>query len=66
MRDATPVLLVRGLCCSARLHADQIPALWRFGPVQIADHTRNNNIGAIAAAILNAALPRFAPVGLSS
>jgi pimeloyl-ACP methyl ester carboxylesterase len=65
MRDVTPVLLVPGLCCSARLYADQIPALWRFGPVQVADHTRDDNMAAIAAGILNAAPPRFALVGLS-
>jgi pimeloyl-ACP methyl ester carboxylesterase len=65
MRDVVPVLLVPGLCCSARLYADQIPALWRFGPVQVADHTRDDSMGPIAARILNAAPPRFALVGLS-
>ena len=34
-----PIVLVPGLNCSARLYAEQIPALWRFGPVQVADHT---------------------------
>lgn len=36
---ATPlsVVLIPGLNCSARLYAEQIPALWRFGPVQVAD-----------------------------
>jgi pimeloyl-ACP methyl ester carboxylesterase len=65
MREVMPVLLVPGLCCSARLYADQIPALWRFGPVQVADHTRDDNMAAIAAGILNDAPPCFALVGLS-
>jgi pimeloyl-ACP methyl ester carboxylesterase len=65
MREVMPVLLVPGLCCSARLYADQIPALWRFGPVQVADHTRHDSMAAIAAGILNDAPPRFALAGLS-
>ncbi len=65
MRGVVPALLVPGLCCSARLYADQIPALWRFGPVQVADHTRDDSMAAIAAGILTAAPPRFALVGLS-
>jgi pimeloyl-ACP methyl ester carboxylesterase len=65
MREVMPVLLVPGLCCSARLYADQIPALWRFGPVQVADHTRDDSMAAIAAGILKDAPPRFALVGLS-
>jgi pimeloyl-ACP methyl ester carboxylesterase len=65
MRESLPVVLVPGLNCSARLYADQIPALWRFGPVQVADHTRDDSMAAIAARILNAAPPRFALVGLS-
>ena len=65
MREVLPVLLVPGLCCSARLYADQVPALWRFGPVQVADHTRDDSMAAIAAGILNDAPPRFALAGLS-
>lgn len=65
MREVMPVLLVPGLCCSPRLYADQIPALWRFGPVQVADHTRHDSMAAIAAGILNDAPPRFALAGLS-
>jgi len=65
MGEVLPVLLVPGLSCSARLYADQIPALWRFGPVQVADHTRHDSMAAIAASILNDAPPRFALVGLS-
>lgn len=60
-----PSVLVPGLNCSARLYAEQIPALWRFGPVTVADHTRGDTIAAIARRILAAAPPRFALVGLS-
>ena len=55
-----PIVLVPGLNCSARLCAEQIPALWRFGPVQVADHTRADSMDAIAADILAHAPPRFA------
>ncbi len=65
MTDSLPIVLVPGLNCSARLYAEQIPALWRFGPVTVADHTRDNSMTAIAARILAAAPPRFALVGLS-
>ena len=37
MPETLPVVLIPGLNCSARLYAEQIPALWRFGPVQVAD-----------------------------
>ena len=48
MSDPLPIVLVPGLNCSARLYAEQIPALWRFGPVVVADHTRDDTISAIA------------------
>jgi pimeloyl-ACP methyl ester carboxylesterase len=65
MRAPLPLVLVPGLNCSARLYADQIPVLWRFGPVQVADHTRDDSMDAIAMRILAAAPPRFALAGLS-
>src|SRR5262245_1271943 len=65
MQAPLPVLLVPGLNCSARLYAEQIPALWRFGPVTVADHTRDDSMEAIATRILAAAPPRFALAGLS-
>jgi len=65
MSDASPTLLVAGLLNSARLYAKQIPALWRFGPVMVADHTRDDSIAAAARRILDAAPPRFALAGLS-
>jgi pimeloyl-ACP methyl ester carboxylesterase len=63
--DGMPIVLIPGLNCSARLYAEQIPALWRFGPVTVADHTRADLIRQIAAQILAAAPPRFALAGLS-
>lgn len=65
MPDALPIVLVPGLLCTPTLYADQIPALWRYGPVTIADHTRGDSMAAIAAQILSAAPPRFALAGLS-
>jgi pimeloyl-ACP methyl ester carboxylesterase len=65
LSDNLPIVLMPGLNCSARLYAEQIPALWRFGPVTVADHTRDDSIAAIARRILAAAPPRFALAGLS-
>jgi len=65
MSDPLPIVLVPGLNCSARLYGAQIPALWRYGPVMIADHTRDETMAGIARRILGAAPPRFALVGLS-
>src|SRR5215468_5928325 len=65
MPEPLPVVLVPGLNCSARLYVEQIPALWRFGQVTVADHTRDDSMAAIAARILAAAPPRFALAGLS-
>jgi len=65
MNGHLPIVLVPGLNCSARLYAEQVPALWGFGPVTIADHRRDDSMAAIAARILATAPPRFALVGLS-
>jgi pimeloyl-ACP methyl ester carboxylesterase len=65
MGPPLPLVLVPGLLCSARVFGPQIEALWPLGPVTIADHRRDNEIGAIAARILAAAPPRFALAGLS-
>lgn len=65
MSDALPIVLVPGLLCSARLYAAQLPALWRLGPVMVADHTRDDSMAGIARRILAVAPPRFALVGLS-
>jgi len=58
-------VLIPGLLGSARMYAAQIPQLWRAGPVMIADHTRDDSMGAIARGILGTAPPRFALAGLS-
>jgi pimeloyl-ACP methyl ester carboxylesterase len=63
--ESLPIVLVPGLLCSARLYAQQLPQLWRFGPVTIADHTRADSMAEIAHDILAAAPHRFALVGLS-
>jgi len=60
-----PILLIPGLLDSPRLYADQIPLLWRLGPVTIADHTRDDSMSALARRILASAPPRFALAGLS-
>jgi pimeloyl-ACP methyl ester carboxylesterase len=63
--ESLPVVLIPGLLDSARLYAAQIPELWRCGPVTVADHTRDDSMGAIARRILADAPPRFALAGLS-
>lgn len=63
--ESLPTVLVPGLLVTARLYAEQIPELWRLGPVMIADHTRDASMDAIARRILSVAPPRFALVGLS-
>jgi pimeloyl-ACP methyl ester carboxylesterase len=65
MAETLPIVLVPGLLCTPRLYAEQIPALWRHGPVTIADHVRDDSMAGIAARILAAAPPRFALAGLS-
>jgi pimeloyl-ACP methyl ester carboxylesterase len=60
-----PIVLVPGLTCTARLYAEQIPALWPFGPVTVADHRRDDSMAAIAQRILAEAPQRFALAGLS-
>lgn len=65
MTEPTPIVLIPGLLCSPSLYAAQLPALWQFGPVTIADHRRDETMDAIAKRILAAAPPRFALAGLS-
>jgi pimeloyl-ACP methyl ester carboxylesterase len=63
--DGLPIVLVPGLTCTAQLYAAQVPALWQFGPVTVADHRRDDSMAAIARRILAVAPPRFALAGLS-
>ncbi len=65
MTEPLPIVLVPGLLCTQRLYVGQIPALERFGPVTVADHTRDDNMSGIAQRILSLAPPRFALAGLS-
>ena len=65
MAETLPALLIPGLNCSPRLYTAQMPALWTFGPVIVADHRRDESMDAIAARILGNAPPRFALIGLS-
>jgi pimeloyl-ACP methyl ester carboxylesterase len=65
MSESLPVVLIPGLLGSPRLYAGQVPELWRFGPVTVADHTRDDTMAAIARRILAAAPPKFALIGLS-
>jgi pimeloyl-ACP methyl ester carboxylesterase len=63
--EALPLLLVPGLLTSPRLYAGQLPALWRYGPVMVADNTGGDTIAEVASGILAAAPPMFALAGLS-
>jgi len=63
--ESLAIILVPGLNCSARLYAEQIPVLWQFGPVTVADHRHDDTITAIAERILAGAPSRFALAGLS-
>ncbi|MCP3473376.1 alpha/beta hydrolase [Bradyrhizobium sp. CCGUVB1N3] len=65
MNQTTPLLLVPGLASSHRIYAPVIPALWRFGPVMVANHIRDDSMAAIARRILSEAPPRFALAGHS-
>ena len=65
MDNTMPILLVPGLVSSPRIFAPVAPALWRFGPVTIANHMRDASMGAIARRILAEAPPRFALAGHS-
>jgi pimeloyl-ACP methyl ester carboxylesterase len=65
MDNTMPILLVPGLAESPRIYAPVAPALWRLGPVTVANHIRDDNVGAIARRILAEAPPRFALAGHS-
>ena len=48
MNNPMPILLVPGLGASPRIYAPVIPAIWRHGPVMVANHISDDSIGAIA------------------
>ena len=60
-----PTVLIPGLYATPRLFAGQLSALWRHGPVTVADHTRGATFADVAAHVLASAPPRFALAGLS-
>jgi pimeloyl-ACP methyl ester carboxylesterase len=65
MEDTMPILLVPGLGGSPRIYEAVAPALWRIGPVTVANHIRDDTMGAIARRVLAEAPPRFALAGHS-
>jgi pimeloyl-ACP methyl ester carboxylesterase len=65
MDNTMPILLVPGLVSSPRIFAPVIPELWRYGPVTVANHVRDDNMAVIARRILAEAPPRFALAGHS-
>src|SRR5947207_11086074 len=65
MENSMPILLVPGLVSSPRIFGPVLPVLWRLGPVTVANHIRDDNMGAIARRILAEAPPRFALAGHS-
>jgi len=65
MDNSMPILLVPGLVSSPRIYAPVLPALWRFGPVTVANHIRDDNMALIARRILAEAPRRFALAGHS-
>jgi pimeloyl-ACP methyl ester carboxylesterase len=65
MDNSMPILLVPGLGGSPRIYAPVVAQLWRYGPVTVANHIRDDSLGAIARRILAEAPPRFALAGHS-
>lgn len=65
MSEVLPVVLVPGFMASPRFYSAQLPELWRFRPVTIADHTHDDSMAEIATRILATAPPRFALIGHS-
>jgi pimeloyl-ACP methyl ester carboxylesterase len=66
MAGSLPIVIVPGLGSSARTHIDILPALWRHGPVTVANHTRDDTISAMARRVLaEAPAGPFALIGHS-
>ncbi len=63
--ETPPTLLVPGLGADSRLYDKQIPSLWQFGPVMVANQSLRDSMAGIARDILAHAPPRFALAGLS-
>ena len=65
MPDRTPLLLLPGLLCDARLWRDQVAGLGDVADAQVADLTRDDAIADMARRALDAAPGRFALAALS-
>ncbi len=63
--EALPAVLIPGLGTDSRLYEKQIPALWQFGSVMVANQARQDSPAGIAHEILSVAPPHFALAGLS-
>ena len=61
----TPLVLLPGMMCDARLFAPQINALSGVHPIHCAPIGGHDTVGALAAEVLAHAPPRFALAGLS-
>jgi len=65
VNESLPIVLVPGLLATPRLYAAQIPALWRLGPVMVANHLHHSSMAELADSVLASAPPQFGLVGLS-
>lgn len=65
VKQRTPLVLLPGLLCDAALWASQIDALADVADSTVADLTRHDDVGAMAAAVLDRAPDRFALAALS-
>ncbi|UFN48552.1 alpha/beta fold hydrolase [Roseomonas sp. OT10] len=65
MTERTPLLLLPGLLCDARLWRDQVTSLADIAEATVADLTLDESVAAMARRTLAAAPPRFALAGLS-
>jgi pimeloyl-ACP methyl ester carboxylesterase len=66
MAESSPIVLVPDLGSSARTHLDILPALWRHGPLLVANHARDDSIEALARRVLaEAPAPDFSLIGHS-
>lgn len=63
--EGLPSVFLPGLLCTPRLYSAQLAAAWAFGPVLVANHTRDDTVAAIARRVLATAPQRFALIGLS-
>lgn len=65
MQTDLPTVLIPGLSQTAAAFAGQIPAVWAYGGVMLANHTRADSMSELARHILRDAPPRFRLIGFS-